>query len=230
MKKIFLVIFCSLSIHAAKSQCNEIYPFTEGSRFEYEHQDKKGKVTTRSVNTFKNVSGTGHNMRATVVQEIIDTKKNERIGSTESEWVCENGVLNFTVNTISTVDSGKPGDPGMTVDVTGDKMDVPSNLAVGQTLRDMKYNMKMSMSGMTIMDRDFTVKDRRVESKETVTTPAGTFECFKITFATTSEKGIGKGTIKSAMWYAKGVGLVKTENYTDDGKLNNKQILTRVVK
>lgn len=231
MKKLFPFVLLSMLVQLAQGQCNDFYPIKEGARYEYDHQDKKEKVTVRTVNTFKNVSGSGNNMKAIMVQEIIDAKKNESVGTSESEWICENGVLNFTMSSMSMMESGqKQGDPGMQVDVTGDKMDIPSNLSVGQTLKDMKYNIKMGMSGMTIMNRDFTVKDRKVASQETLTTPAGSFDCLKITFSTSSEKGLGSGTIKSAMWYSKGVGLVKSENYSKDGKMANRQILTKVVK
>jgi hypothetical protein len=228
MKKLCVFIIAFFIYQSSPAQCNSFYPIKEGIRYEYDHLDKKDKVTLRTVNTFKNVSGSGSNVKATMVQEIIDAKKNESMGTSESEWICENGVLHFTMNSMSMMEGGQA--EGMKVEVTGDKMDIPSNLQVGQTLQDMKYNIKMSMSGMNIMNRDFTVRDRKVEKEESVTTPAGTFQCMKLTFTTSSEKGIGSGNIKSAMWIAKDVGMVKTENYKDDGKVNSKQVLTRLVK
>lgn len=202
----------------------------ENARFEYDHFDRKEKLTVHTINTFKNVSGTGNNIKATMVQEIIDPKKDKSMGTSETEWICENGVLHFTVNSMSVMDNGQQTNPGMTVDVTGDKMDVPSNLSVGMTLKDITYNIKMAMSGMNLMNRTFTVKDRKVESQEDVTTPAGTFKCYKITFTTTSEKGLGSGTFKTAMWYAKDAGMVKSENYKEDGKLSSRQVLTAITK
>lgn len=226
MKKLGVIIISIFVYHLSPAQCNSFYPIKEGIRYEYDHLDKKDKVTLRTVNTFKNVSGSGSDMKATMVQEIIDAKKNESMGTSESEWICENGILHFTMNSMSMMEGGQA--EGMKVEVTGDKMDIPSNLQVGQTLQDMKYNIKMSMSGMNIMNRDFSVRDRKVEKEESVTTPAGTFQCMKLTFTTSSEKGIGSGTIKSAMWIAKNIGMVKTENYKDDGKVNSKQVLTKV--
>jgi hypothetical protein len=211
------------------AQCNDFYPIKEGVRMEYDHLDKKEKVTVRTINTFKDVSGSGSNLKATMVQEVIDAKKNESVGTSETEWICENGVLSFNMNPMSMMDGMKQGE-GMTVDVTGDKMDIPSDMKVGQTLKDLKYNIKMSMSTMVIMNRDFMVKDRKIESEESVTTSAGTFKCLKMTFTTSSEKGIGSGTIKSAMWFTPGVGMVKNESYNEDGKLNNRQVLTKITK
>jgi len=228
MKKLWIFTLMILTFKDSFSQCNAYYPVKEGIRYEYDHFDRKDKLTVRTINTFRNVSGTGSNIKATMVQEIIDAKKNQSMGTSESEWICDDGVLHFTVNSMSMMEG--PQAEGMKVEVTGDKMDIPSDLKVGQTLKDMTYNIKMSMSGMNIMNRNFRVTDRKVEAQETVTTPAGSFDCMKLTFTTSSEKGIGSGNIKSAMWIAKDLGMVKTETYRDDGRVNTKQILTKVVK
>jgi hypothetical protein len=169
-------------------------------------------------------------MRGTMVQEIIDAKKNEVINTTESDWVCEGGTLSFHINTMSFMENSGAGANGMTMDVTGDKFDVPSSFRVGQTLKDITYNLKMSMGSMTMMNRTFTVKDRKVEAQESVTTPAGTFDCYRISFTTTSSGGIGGGTTRSTMWYAKDVGMVKSEVYSDNGKLVAKQVLSKIEK
>lgn len=229
MRILLINLFIVCVAVAANAQCNSYYPMKEGVRFEYSHYDKKDKLSLKTVNTFKDVKGSGSSMRATMVQEIIDAKKNTSIGTSETEWVCENGILHFTMNSMSMADNGQqPGSPGMDVEVTGDKMDIPSDLKVGQTLNDITYTVKMAVSGVNLMNRTFMVKNRKVETKESVTTPAGTFECFKITFTTTSAKGIGSGTTKTAMWYAKDAGLVKSENYKEDGKFINRQLLTKV--
>ena len=230
MKKLLLTLFNLFLVFSIYAQCNEFYPITENVRYEYDHFDRKEKLTLKTVNTFKNVSGTGNNIKATMVQEIIDAKKNSSVGTSESELVCDNGVVHFTVNSMSMMEGTQGNDPNMKVEVSGDKMDIPSNLQVGQALKDMNYNIRMSMSGMNIMNRDFKVKNRKVEAQEKVTTPAGTFDCLKITFTTSSEKGLGSGTIKSAMWYAKDAGLVKSESYKEDGKLMSRQLLTKITK
>jgi hypothetical protein len=232
MKKLLTTLFSLCLTITIYAQCNEFYPIKEGIKLEYDHFDKKEKLALRTTNMFKNVSGSGSSMKATMVQEIIDAKKDKSIGTSETEWICDGGTLHFTMNSMSMMmDNGQQaGSPGMTVDVTGDKMDIPSDLKVGQSLKDITYNIKMSMSGMNLMNRTFLVKDRKVESKESVTTPAGTFDCYKLTFTTTSEKGLGSGTIKSAMWYAKDSGMIKSESYKEDGKMTSRQMLTKITK
>ena len=223
------VILCASS--GIFAQCNSFVPFKENVKYEYEMFDKKEKLTFRMSHTLKNVSGSGENMEATMEQEIFDAKKGDKISVSNLKWACENGTLHFDMRSMTLMGEGgqevNMGEAGMSADVTGDELDLPSDLSVGQTLKDVTYNVKVSMGTLTLMNRTYTVKDRKVESQESLTTPAGTFDCYKVTFVTTGDKG---GASKSAIWYAKDAGMIKTENYKDDGKLLNRQVLVKLVK
>ena len=222
---LILLCFSSISLYA---QCNTFFPMRENAKVYYDHYDKKDKVTLQTTQKLVNVSGSGNSMKATMVQEIIDVKKKEIINTTESDWACEDGIMHFHINSFSYLEAAGASGNGMTMDVTGDQMDMPSSLSVGQTLKDVSYNLKMAMGTVTMMNRKFDVTDRKVEAEEDVTTPAGTFHCYKITFNTNSQGGIGGGKTKSIMWYAKDVGLVKSEAYADNGKLMARQVLSRI--
>lgn len=229
MKSIILIFLFSISYLASSAQCNAFFPMRENVKVYYDHFDKKDKVTVQTTQKLINITGSGSSMKATMVQEIIDAKKNEVITTSESEWTCDGGTMHFHVSNLSYMEAAGPSG-GMTMDVTGDQMDMPSSLSVGQTLKDVSYNMKMAMGGVTMMNRKFDVTDRKVEAQEDVTTPAGTFSCYKMTFNTSSQGGMGGGKTKSIMWYAKDVGLVKSETYADNGKLIARQVLSRIDK
>jgi len=62
-----------------------------------------------------------------------------------------------------------------------------------------------------------------------VTTPAGTFDCIKMT-QDTDVKAIFKMKAKTTTWYTKGVGMVKTENYDKNGKVESSTVLTKFEK
>jgi hypothetical protein len=71
--------------------------------------------------------------------------------------------------------------------------------------------------------------DRTVTGTETIDTPAGKFDCFIISSQTEVKMLMTKtGTSKS--WIAKGVGLVKQEDYNKKGKLISSEILTEFSK
>ncbi len=114
----------------------------------------------------------------------------------------------------------------MEYDITGTNLEWPNNLAVGQQLPDATMNMKMSISGIT-MNTTVTITDRAVIGNESITTPAGTFNCFVITH-TTDSKIMGmnqRSTTKQ--WVSEGVGAVKAVNYEKNGKISGTSLLTK---
>lgn len=230
MKRSLLLLLIASSLPLpALSQCNTFYPVKEGVKLSYDHFDKKEKPTVRTIQSFKNISGSGKSLKATVVQEIIDLKKNKTMTTTESTWSCENGVLSFNINSLGFGPEMQNAGPGMSMEVTGDQMDIPSSFSVGQKLKDLDYRIGMSVNGISMMNNSFAVRDREVVAQESITTPAGTFNCYKVTF-TTKATGMGSRVTKSAIWYSEGAGMVKSENYSEDGKLISRQVLVSIEK
>ena len=78
----------------------------------------------------------------------------------------------------------------------------PGKLTAGQTA---EATVKSNRGGQ---EMQFTIK-LELAAVESVTVPKGTFaDCLKLVFATTTDRG----EMKRTLWYAKGVGLVKTES------------------
>ena len=232
MKALLAIALGSLASFEILAQCNSFFPLKENVRYEYEMFDKKDKMTVKMSYTLKNVSGSGDNMNATVTQDKKKKKKGDKLTSADLNWKCENGTLHFDMRSMTMMgDNGQEmnmAETGMGVDVTGDELDLPTELTVGQTLKEATYTIKMTMGTIPVMNRTYTIKDRKVEGRENLTTPAGTFDCYKITFLTADNKS--GNTTKSAMWYAKDAGLIKSENYKVDGKLITRQVLVKLVK
>jgi hypothetical protein len=102
-----------------------------------------------------------------------------------------------------------------TATAKGEFMEYPASIKVDDNLKDGSLVMDYSTGGMkTTMELNIT--ERKVTGKETVTSAAGTWECFTITSMqklTTKIAGMGipiKMDIKE--WYAPGVGVIKTES------------------
>ena len=85
--------------------------------------------------------------------------------------------------------------------------------------------MSMSMAGMK-MKTVVNMINRKVEKKETVTTPAGAYDCYVVYSESQMETmGMNK-TFPSRLWLAEGVGMVKQESYQKDGDLMSRTELT----
>lgn len=83
---------------------------------------------------------------------------------------------------------------------------------------------------MTVMTMNFKITDRKVEAIEDMTTPAGTFTCFKMSQTTNMKMSFIDKTFKSVDWIAENVGSVRSESYSDAGALQSYRVLKSIDK
>ena len=137
---------------------------------------------------------------------------------------CIDGV--FTVDMQSYLNQNAiAGLQDMEVKIEGVDMEFPSNLSVGQELNDASITFTASNMGITMMKMNVKITDRKVEAIEDVTTPAGTFSCYKMTYKTEMQ-AFGKYTTSSIEWFALDIGSVRSETYDKKGNLESYSVLT----
>jgi hypothetical protein len=94
-------------------------------------------------------------------------------------------------------------------------IEYPNDMKPGDALKDATMNLDVDANGMK-QNVTMVVNNRKVVGKESVTTTAGTWECFKIAYKsriTVKTMGIGIPiNIEGFEWYAPGFGIVKTES------------------
>ena len=73
-----------------------------------------------------------------------------------------------------------------------------------------------------------TTQNRKVEAEEKITTPAGTFDCLKITYDMVSKIGFVKVQGSSVEWYSPGTGTIRSESYNKRGKLTGYSVLEEI--
>ena len=130
--------------------------------------------------------------------------------------------------------SSPMGQAGGSAKTSSAYLNYPSRLTIGQRLPDGSFSMDTETNGMK-MKMNYTVKGRKVAGKEKVTTPAGAWECFRITYdAVFNMNMMGKDMAMDFVaveWFAPGFGVVKTVNYGKDGnKVIGSTVITKVVK
>ena len=94
-------------------------------------------------------------------------------------------------------------------------IEYPANMKEGDVLKDASFSMdfksKAGMNGSITIE----MTNRKVESMESVTTPGGTWNCFRITCHSKMNFkmliGFNMNTDVTE-WYAPGFGVVKTES------------------
>jgi uncharacterized protein DUF3108 len=229
MKKPALFIVALLFVsNLSFAQCNKIFDFQEGTSWQWTNYDKKGKFLGKSMQKIEKFNEVGDGFEVTMSMVQSD-KKGDQSEPVSLDMACKNGVIYFDMKKYVPAEYLKGDDGEVTVEVTGDNLEMPANLKAGDYLRDASVTMNLGGSGSP-MGLTMTVEifDRKVESEENLNTPAGNFDCFIIT-QTIKTKALISMQMASKEWYSPGVGMVKSESYRK-GKLMGYTILTQFSK
>lgn len=215
MKKIallFCILFLGIKIHA--QDCESIIATEKGVYTEMKSYTEKGKLTGTVKQTITDVTSTPAGMVIKVQSEQLDAK-DKSLGITDLEMRCEGGV--FYMDMKNFMNQGAMGGGEAEMKIDAQDLVFPANLKVGETLPDGTMTMSM-VAGPIPMNMSIKIFNRKVAAIENVTTPAGTFECYKMTYDMESKVGI-KVTSSVIQWYAKNTGAVRTETFDKNGKL-----------
>ena len=221
---IFIAFFVFLAGLAKSQNCTLYFPSKEGAETEMTQYDAKNKVTGTVHQKITGKESTAAGVKVNFESESFD-KKGKSISKGQFSVKCENGV--FYIDMKSMMNGTMAAYKDMDVQVKTDDLDMPAKLTAGQTLKDGMLTMDIKSGGMQIMSMKMTITNRKVEAVETITTPAGTFECYKISSQVDTKMMISVQT-KNIEWYAKEVGMVKSETYDKNGKLMGTNVLTKL--
>lgn len=227
-----LIAFLVAAIsYKTAAQCNNFFAYEKGDFFEQATYNEKGKEQDRQTLTIKDV----------IVGSEITTYKVSAASSASShnetydlEFTCEDGTFRFDGQELIASIMNQMQAEGMTLKLDGDASAYPPSLAVGDQLENNTFTMTMSSGaeGMMInVNTAIHMYDRNVESKEFITTPAGTFDCYKISYKMTSTTEVMgmKTEVKSAgvEYITPRFGVVRSEQYDEKGKVQGKSELTK---
>ena len=226
MKHFFLAAMIMFAASSAFSQdCKGFIPTTVNTILEYNHLNPKGKIESSHKMTLKEIKQLPEGVSFKTENVYYDDKQKETAKS-ELEYICSDGKITFNMSSMF--------DPAMMsqykdmeVKVESEKMEIPSTLQVGQTLNNGTATMTISNQGVKMMTMTVVVTNRKVEAQEQLTVPAGTFECYKISYDIES-KMMFKVQTKAVEWYSMNKGLIKSETYDKNGKLTGSTVLKSI--
>ncbi len=224
---IFLTLGSLLFARPLSAQnCSEMFDFfREGVLIEYTHYDKKGKPETISTHRIKRIERSRDTLIAHSDITVSRAKDGKETYSYSVPIKCHEGVLFMSMRgMVPTGDMGQS--PDVQVEISGGDLAFPKNLKVGQTLPDSEMEIAMRMGSMQLMKNRYVIKDRKVEGEETITTPAGTYKCHKISYNFEYQL-LGTRTSRSEVWYAPSVGTVRSISYDSKGKEDGRMELTK---
>ena len=227
MKKIWTLAL-ALGVFAPNAyaqNCSKYYPMEEGKSMEYTSYNRKDKVEGIVTYTITDVVNEGSKTTAKMNLEYKDEGGNVMMNS-DYTFSCEADVVKIDFSSLMNPQMMEAYGEEMEVEISGTDIELPNNLSVGQSLADANVNMKMNMGAMN-MNMAFDMVNRKVESRESITTPAGTFDCFVITSDNKAKMMMANTTHTSKMWLAEGIGMIRQDTYNKKGKLVSKSVLTK---
>lgn len=229
MKKSLLTILACLLIakglHA--QDCLHYLYLQKGKTIEMTGYNKKGDVVSKSSAKVVDVQTIGGVSTANVVTDVFD-KNGKQMGTTNMDYKCDGNSVTMQMHFTGDQTQGKPA-PGMNINVTGNGSEpYPADMKVGDHLKDYTSQVQM-VQGTTATVK---VTDRIVEAKESLTTPAGTWDCFRISYKSTITTSFAKSsndttnkftavfnklgikppssTSQTTVWYVPGFAIIKT--------------------
>jgi len=222
----FVVVVMVFSFAPASGQDCTIYSdYDEGTSTKMVHYDEKDKQTGFTVTTVKERKSIPGGT-SLLFEQVYDNNDDYTFES-EFEVQCVNGEVK--------VDMSKLVDPtmmtayeDMEIDVVADDLSIPKNASPGDVLNDGAVIVTVDTGTPIKVSITVTLSNRKVESRETVVTPAGSFECLKITYDMLSQVGFVKVRSSSAEYYHKKHGVIKTESFNKRGKSTGYSVIEEI--
>jgi len=204
--------------------CTFYFPTKEGTTLEMKGYDKDNKLNHTTWMKVVKKEIITNSVRLTVATET-KVPKSDSLMRNKYTITCDNGEFYVDMSSYIPAES-IAGIQNMEVKIDAGKMQIPANPKVGDKLPDASVNLA-AKAGFVSMNIATNITNRKVEAFEKMTTPAGTFDCFKIsydleikTFTSVKNKGVE--------WYAKDIGVVRSEVRDKKDKLVEYQILNSI--
>lgn len=211
----------------AQPGCSMFYPFREGVALEYASYGKDDKLESRTHTVVKKVKTLPNGAEALLASTIFDKRDKEQF-SGEYTVRCEGGAVKMDASSL--LGPGmQQSFSNMEVAMEGEGLVIPGQLKVGQKLPDASTSIRAGTRGVNVVDMTVSVTGRKVVGQETVSTPAGTFDCYKLSQTAEVKMMISK-SFTTMEFYAPGVGVVRSETYDSQGELEGYTVLTSIKK
>jgi hypothetical protein len=213
MKSIFCFLGLLASITGFSQKCKNYYFLQNNKTIEMTILNKKGEPNGKQVYAVTKVNSSGDNITATVNSEFFD-KSGKSLFKAANVIQCNAGVMMMDMKmSLPQAQASQIKDP--TATASNVYIEYPADMKEGDNLKDATMQVDIENNGMK-QSVNMQVINRKVQGKENITTPAGSWECFKITNTTKMKvKTMGIGIpVNSDVteWFAPGFGIVKSES------------------
>jgi len=216
MRSLLLLAGLAIALTSHAQDCTGYYFLQNNKNVEMTVYNKKGNVTGKNVYSVSDVSSSGNTTTGKIASEMFN-EKGKSLAKSNASVKCEGGVMMMDMKMSMPPQQGQKS-PMDNTDVKMESfyIEYPPSMKEGDALKDATMNMDINNASGMKQSVEMSVTNRKVEGKESVTTTAGTWNCFKIAFHTHMKiKMMGIGVpmnFDGEEWFAPGFGIVKTES------------------
>ncbi len=212
-------IICGLLLLGARTapaqNCGGYY-YLSSSEVEMTTYDAKGSENGKVIYHISDVAKSGSTTSARFQAETMD-KRGKNLSKSSGTYKCIGGLLYVDARTSMGSDQ-MAAYKDMDVKMEEAYIEYPYTMSEDQLLKDASFKMTIyDKSGNLFATVNFEMTNRKVKGKENVTTSAGSWECWKISFdckMRSEVAGIGiPVTFRTTEWFAPGVGVIRSESY-----------------
>ena len=175
--------------------------------------NRQGAATGKNVIVISDVKTSGNTTSALIHAEFFD-KNGKSINQSVNNLKCVNGVLMMDMKIFLPADKQEQQNTAI-AKAEDFYLEYPAGIKIGDKLKDGNLNMEFENNGSK-SSIEINITERTVEGKESVTTTAGTWDCYKITSKNkllSKIAGVGMPINTTVTeWYVPGFGVVKTES------------------
>jgi hypothetical protein len=213
MKKLLCLTGFFTTLITMGQDCSSYYFMKNKKSVEMAIFNNKGEPTGTEVFTVTGVTATDAETSANVSVEQFN-KKGKRVMAFDNVMKCNGGALLVDFKFLTTHFEEKQYELNERKDkIVYDLLEYPTQLTVGQHLKDgIFHNVTYHVEDQQLSKVE--VVDRTVEAKESITTKAGTCDCFRISYKVKILWWIRDRPFPiqkdGVEWYAPGFGVVKT--------------------
>jgi hypothetical protein len=222
----FIIMLFAATLNA--QDCRLYFPDKVGAIREMKLFNEKDKLTSISRQEILDKTVAGKVVMIKVRSTAYDAEDNEVYGG-DLEMLCEDGVFKFDMKSMidpNTMNTYKE----MGMEITTDNIVYPSSINTGESLPDGNLKMVIKSGQATLMTIVITISNRKVTARESITTEAGTFDCYKLSYDSVVKMGFITVSSSAIEWIADGVGVVRSETYNKKSKLTGYSVLTSLTR
>lgn len=175
--------------------------------------NKKGSPDGKVVYKTGAAAISGGSSTATLRSEVFD-RKDKSIAVSSGTVECRGGMLLMDMKMMLAPQQSSELQPAE-ASGKGMYLEYPASLSVGQELKDGRFEMDMKMATGVPASVSMDITGRNVAAKEKISTPAGSWEAYKITYQSKTVINMGFGIpfkMEMTEWFVPGFGVVRTES------------------